>query len=206
MNNMNQTVLHDNQWPAQQLEHWHPVEAYKGDQPNAITPIHAMMGNFMLHEMSQATLKEFVETVGSEGLETWAFDVTNAIAQHYAGRKLVEGDEVELMGRLDMVDLYADVFNTLSFSAHEAIDLKAQNKVPRAEYTKHPEYQETFDDPCLFSFVMTRVIQTAGAAFVKDGDDVVLYDTAFLLAFLPAMAGLNKEQSCMNGFTLGWNT
>ena len=206
MNNMNQTVLTDNQWPAQQLEHWHPVEAYKGDQANAITPIHTMMGSFMLHEMNEASLKDFVETVGSEGLETWAFDVTSAIASHYAGRKLSDSDEPELMGRLDMVDLYANAFNSLGYSAHEALDLKAHNKVPRAEYTKHPEYQETFDDPCLFSFAMTRVIKDVGCSFVKGGDDVVLYDTAFLLAFLPAMAGLNKEQSCMNGFTLGWNT
>lgn len=199
LNKMVQTVMTDNQWPEKQLEYWHPKDNYKGKQESAITPLNSAMTSIAMSQGEGVPLRDFVETCGSVALEGWVWDVTNAILIFYGGTYI---DSDEPLDRVAMLDLHNVAMTTAADAAAEAVRLKEVRKVERADFTKHPDYQSTYDDPCLFSFVMASVIKQIGAKFTTD--DTVLFDSAFLLAFLPAMAGLNKEQSCMNAMNLVW--
>lgn len=181
-----------NVWPQTQLELLHPSESYNGSQLRAITPIHTMMHSFMLAEGGEQKLPEFVGSVTAD-LSAWALDIGNAIADYYGG--MING---EIMDRIERLRYQYSLVSGALSDAHWAMATKEKKGDARPEWCKHPEYVDTADTPCLFSLVVANTVKRA-RNFLKlgDKDAVLLYDTAFLLAMLPAMAGLNSPEACM---------
>lgn len=197
LNRMVQTVMKDNQWPIDSLEHWHPSPDYKAQENIAVTPIHNLMGGFALAQQGLQPLSEFVEMCGTVDIAQWVSDVAIAVATHQGGK--LADDKV--MNRYSNLDYMTMVFNVASEAQQTALELKLDGKVARPDYVKHPEYQDTYDSPCLFAFVIAQVVKAACEFFSMEKKTLV-YDTAYLLAFLPAMAGLNSEQACRDAMDI----
>ena len=194
MNSFVQTVKNENVWPQLQLEHYHPVEggSYSGDQLGAITPIHAMMGVFMLQE--NTTLNEFVDLCGAAPIHTWVGDVAQAIANYFEGMA-ADGN---IMDRFALLEYHGLMMNAALSAQSKCLFLQGEQKVDRPEFVKHPEWVGTYGTPDEFAFILARVIKTASNYF-GNKKEVLLYDTAYLLAMIPAMAGLNSPEACVEG-------
>ena len=181
-----------NVWPQVQLETLHPNESYNGSQLRAITPIHTMMYSFMLAEGGEQKLSEFVGSVTGD-LSAWVLDIANAVADHFGG--MVDG---KIMGRVERMNYHARMVSNAQAITNDVWKAKQTADTPRPEWCKHPEYVDTSDSPCLFSAVMAGTVRRAGDYFgATEKDTIILYDTAFLLAMLPAMAGLNTTEACL---------
>ena len=194
---MVQTVMKDKQWPVDALEHWHPSPDYVGKETVAVTPIHTLMGGFALAQQGLQPFSEFVEMCGTASIDQWVHDVATAIAAHQGGKL----SDDKIMNRYSHLDYMTAMFNVASEAQQTALELKADGKVLRPEYVKHPEYQDTYDSPCLFAFVVASVVKAA-CEFFNMKKETLVYDTAHLLAFMPAMAGLNSEQACRDAMDI----
>lgn len=197
MNSILQTVRNDNMWPQHHLEDFHPHNndsSYDGQQQKAITPVHIFMGVFMTADSSDMKLSEFVELCGVAPLHSWVTDLGQAVADYWGGMK----SDGTIMTPDNLLDYHAMLMNTATGACKRARFLQKEMDVARPDYVKHPEYKDQPGGIDEFSYVIGRVMLAANVYFGSK-KPVLMYDTAYLLAMLPAMAGLNSPEACVEG-------
>ena len=153
------------------------------------------MDVFMLAQAGESSLAEFTDLVLAP-THTWVEGVATAFLRFNQLSK-----QPKMLDRHQELDYQLAMLSKAAEAQMQAMVLKDEGKVDRPEYVKHPEYVGTYASPCSFAFIMASVVKEC-AEFFEVEDPVIAYDTAFLLAFLPAMAGLNSEQACMDAMDI----
>ena len=188
-----------NIWPEVLMGKYHPRDDYTGEVKQAFTPLFyrsPALEVLIQGYTGRNTIDDgFLSYTGAE-LDLLPRELMLTAANI---KKFRRGYEAKVTV-LDSAWLTKQVSDGVWAGIRKATEEKQKLKIPRPEWLSATDYEGEFDMPSIWSTAMAFAVSRIGVEFDFDADE--LFDTAYLLAMMPAMYGKCHIASCLQGLYL----
>lgn len=187
-----------NIWPKSLLAKYHPRDDYDGDTRSAFTPLiyQSPALEFIIAGVANdATIDNFLESFNYP-FHTYPYELMASAASSIQVRR---GYEMPV-DSLQMAELSKQVNDGVVDGMKKALSAKERGANPRPDWLSQEDYEGMYDSPSIFSTAVASGIYRIRAEF--DIDSNMLFDTAYLMAMIPAMYGRCHIDACLQGLHL----
>lgn len=190
-------LVMSNVWPESILKKYHPRDDYDGTAKTALTEL--LYKSPALEVLIQGYTGNNTIDEGLLFYTSLEFDLLpRELMMTAADTKKFRKDFAYPVDAIQKAGLVKRVNDALVTGLQKGLDNK--KKSPRPEWLDADDYEGENDSPSIWSTGLASAIKRIGVDF--DYDPNVIFDTAYLLAMMPAMAGTCHIDSCLHGLRL----
>lgn len=185
----------NNIWPKTLLEKYHPRQGYQGDVYPSLIVQSPSLEFVLSRQIEGSSIDSFLDCFNYP-LHVYSYEIVQAATSLCHHRKGYQ-QEVDI---LQLAQLSKQVNDSICMSIQQAQEQKRKLKKPRPVWLSSPDYEGDYDSPSIFSTALAASINRIRIEFEIDPN--LVFDTAYLMAMIPAMYGKCYIDSCLQGLVL----